>query len=87
MSDEPTPKLTYRGLLELLQKMPKETLDKEVKVFMHGRGDQEIWGTAREIFEWDHEAHEDDDGANVLGVLWDLPDDIELMDDAILQAW
>lgn len=84
---EPIPKLTYRGLLDLLQKLPEDALDKEAKVFLHTEGGAEFWGTLRDIFRWDHDADEDDDETNILDVLWDLPDDVELRDDVILTAW
>jgi hypothetical protein len=81
--------LTYRGLLALLKELPEEALDKEVKVFLQTDGDSEFWATAREIFRWDFDADEDDDDdeANVLGVLWDLPEHVDLCEDVILQVW
>jgi DNA gyrase inhibitor GyrI len=87
MSEGPIPKLTYRQLLEKLQSLPEEAMDKEVRVFLHTPGDSEFWGHARQIFMWDHEADPDDDEANRLGVLWDLPEDVELTEDVILEVW
>ncbi len=78
--------VTCRKLIELLQALPEDKLDRAVKVFVYGKGEQESFGTVHEVFLWDHDA-EDGDQVNDLGTMWDHDEDVDPMDDVILKAW